>query len=266
MTRIIWITDPHLNFVRPLAVREFLDDVAEREPAAVLIGGDIGEAHNVVAYLEQVDELWQRPVHFVLGNHDFYRGSIAGVRREIDRLCERRPLLNYLSHRGVVELTSKLGLVGHDGWADARVGDYEHSYIMMNDYKLIAELSPHSKEQRWPVLRSLGDAAAAHIRHVLPQALKRFDDVLLLTHVPPLRAACWHEGRPSDDEWSPHFVCQAVGEAILEIMTSAPTKRLTVLCGHTHSGGETDPLPNVHIVTGPAAYGFPAITREFEFE
>ena len=144
MTRIIWITDPHLNFVRPLAVREFLDDVAEREPAAVLIGGDIGEAHNVVAYLEQVDELWQRPVHFVLGNHDFYRGSIAGVRREIDRLCERRPLLNYLSHRGVVELTSKLGLVGHDGWADARVGDYEHSTIMMNDYKLIAELSARS--------------------------------------------------------------------------------------------------------------------------
>ena len=52
-----------------------------------------------------------------------------------------------------------------------RLGKYEKSYVMMNDYRLIAELAPLSKEARWPVLKKLGDEAAAHIRRVLPIAL-----------------------------------------------------------------------------------------------
>ena len=72
---------------------------------------------------------------------------------------------------------------------------------------------------------------------------------MLLTHVPPVREACWHEGQLSDDQWAPHFTCLAVGEAILDVMAGHPDKRLTVLCGHTHGQGETQPLPNVQILT-----------------
>jgi hypothetical protein len=39
---------------------------------------------------------------------------------------------------------------------------------------------------------------------------------------------------------------------------------LTVLCGHTHSAGESQPLDNVLILTGGADYGRPAITRTFD--
>jgi hypothetical protein len=158
-----------------------------------------------------------------------------------------------------VELTPQVGLIGDDGWADARLGSYEQSFVMMNDYRLIAELAPYTKQSRWPVLKKLGDDAAEHIRRVLTQALEQFDRVILATHVPPLREACWHEGQHSDDEWAPHFTCKAMGDVILQTMTAWPQKHLTVYCGHTHSPGVCHPLPNIIIHTGGAKYGFPAV-------
>ncbi|MEQ8786469.1 MAG: metallophosphoesterase [Pirellulaceae bacterium] len=261
MTRVVWLTDIHLNFLDDQAIDAFLQSVRENSPAAVLISGDIGEAHHLEAHLERIDQSLDADVYFVLGNHDFYFGSIAGVRRIAQDVCRRRPRLHYLTESAWFPLSSEVGLVGHDGWADARIGDYEHSLVMMNDYKLIDELAGVNKMQRWPLLHALGDAAAAHIRRVLPEALARFPHVVLLTHVPPWREACWHEGQISDDEWAPHFTCQAMGEAILEVMESRADQELTVLCGHTHGDGETRPLANVHCITGGAEYGAPRITR-----
>jgi predicted phosphohydrolase len=239
--------------------------VRQARVEAVLLGGDIGEAKDVVRFLAAMDDCWQLPLYFVLGNHDFYFGSIAGVRDEIRELARQRPRLTYLSEARPISLTPRLALVGHDGWADARLGDYERSLVMMNDYRLIAELARFDKQQRWPQLMALGDEAAAHIRRVLPAALERHEQALLLTHVPPLREACWHEGRISDDQWAPHFTCKAMGDAILEVMRDFPSRQLTVLCGHTHGAGETQPLENVHILTGAATYGYPEITNILEF-
>lgn len=80
--------------------------------------------------------------------------------------------------------------------------------MILTDYALIAELAGHFRLDRRPMLQRLGDEAAAHIHQVLPEALARFGHVILLTHVPPLREACWHAGRLSDDNWVPHFTCK----------------------------------------------------------
>ena len=42
---------------------------------AVVITGDIGESPNVAAYLRELEQGLQRPIYFVLGNHDFDRGD-----------------------------------------------------------------------------------------------------------------------------------------------------------------------------------------------
>ena len=88
--------------------------------------------------------------------------------------------------------------------------------------------------------------------------------MLLATHVPPFREACWHEGQISDGEWLPHFTCKAVGDAILEIMRPATGRQLTVYCGHTHSPGICQPLPNVTVYTGGAIYGQPKVQQVIE--
>jgi 3',5'-cyclic-AMP phosphodiesterase len=262
--RLAWLTDIHLNFLNGSETNHFLSAVQASEADAILLTGDIGESRNVTALLEKLDDAWQRPIYFVLGNHDFYGGSIAGVRAEVTALGRRRPHLVYLTAAEVISLTGKVGLVGDDGWADARLGNYVQSLVMMNDYRLIAELAPLTKEFRWPKLKQLGDQAAEHIRRVLPEALDKYTEVILATHVPPLRDACWHEGQISNDEWLPHFTCKAMGDAILEIMRASPERKLTVYCGHTHSSGICTPLPNVTIYTGSAEYGLPSVQRVIE--
>jgi hypothetical protein len=48
-------------------VDRYLEMVREKAPDAVLISGDIGEATDVVGYLEQIDDVLQLPVYFGWG-------------------------------------------------------------------------------------------------------------------------------------------------------------------------------------------------------
>ena len=163
-------------------------------------------------------------------------------------------------------MTDETCLVGADGWGDGRLGDYHNSDVILNDWGLIEEFGgfDEDREERLAKLHALGDESAAHLRAVLPEALRRFRHVVVLTHVPPFREACWHEGRISDDNWLPHFTCKAVGDALLQAMTGSPGCRMTVLCGHTHGGGEAQVLPDLRVLTGNARYEQPVIQRILE--
>jgi hypothetical protein len=180
--------------------------------------------------------------------------------------CNSHSGLHYLTIEGASVLTPRVGLVGHDGWADGRLGDYQRSMVRMLDWKLIEEFSGRDAAERWTVLTRLADEAAAHIERVLPAALAGCDEVLLVTHVPPFLGACWHEGAISNDQWSPHFTSKAMGDAILRIMDAQPAKKLTVLCGHTHGEGEYEAADNVVVYTGGADYGSPRVVRIFELD
>ena len=261
MKHLAWMTDLHLNFVSPRHVEQLCRSVIDTGADAVLLTGDIGEAHDLESQLEALNAGIGLPIYFVLGNHDFYRGGIARVRAGIKALCARLPRLIYMSQAGVVGLTEDTGLVGHDGWADGRFGDYAHSDVLLNDYFLIEELTGLDSEARLDRLHALGDEASAHLRRGLLEALGRFRSVIVLTHVPPFREACWHRGQISDDNWLPHFSCQAVGAVLSEAMAAHPECEMTVLCGHTHSPGEALVLPNLRVLTGGAEYGRPEIQR-----
>ncbi len=258
---LAWLTDIHLNFLEPDQDRQFIVQLAATPAEAFLMTGDISHARDVPARLADLDEALQRPIYFVLGNHDFYGGSIRQVRQEVRQLCLERPRLHYLTGAMPIALRPAIGLVGHDGWADARLGDYEHSLVMMNDYRLIEELAGMNKRQRWPVLKAMGDQSAAELRESLAPALAEFPEVWVATHLPPLREACWHEGQISDDEWAPHFTCKAIGDLLLELAETHRERRIVVYCGHTHSNGVIRPLPNLTIHTGGAVYGQPRIEK-----
>ena len=263
MMRIVWSTDIHLDFVSQVGFDEFVERLRDAAPDVVLIGGDIAESRNVVEHLGRLDDCLPCPIYFVLGNHDFYHGSIAEVRYNVARFCEQREKLCYLTANQCVEIAGDVGLIGHDGWGDGRAGDYEHSEVMLNDYWLIEELAGLEPGERWTVLKQLGDEAAAAVRRSLSEALDRYRQVFFLTHPPPFREACWHNGAVSDDQWAPHFTCKAVGDALVEIASQHAEAELTVLCGHTHSPGEYRPLRHVRVVTGGAEYGFPTVNHVF---
>jgi 3',5'-cyclic-AMP phosphodiesterase len=264
MKRLAWLTDIHLNFLHQAGLKAFFTSLPEVD--AFVITGDIGEAHDVAAHLRSFAD--RGPVYFVLGNHDFYRGSIAGVREEVRGLCRDVPGLRWMPDAGVVPLTESTCVVGHDGWGDGRLGDYHGSDVMLNDFGLIEEFGGFGEDpaERLTKLHALGDEAAEHLRTTLPDALERFRHVVVLTHVPPFRESCWHEGAVSNDNWLPFFTCKAAGDALRDAMASAPHRRMTVLCGHAHGAGEVQILPNLRVLTGGAVYGEPRVQRVLEVE
>lgn len=258
---IAWLTDPHLNFAGISGAEALCAEVSRRGARALLVGGDIGEAPDLEGWLElMAQRMRPDPVYFVLGNHDFYHGSIASVRARCAELTEAVDNLWWLGAcPEPVALTAQTGLVGHDGWGDGRAGDVETSRVHLADFVCIQELRVCTHPELIARLAELGDEAAAFVRPRLRAALDEFAHVIVLTHVPPLRQAAWHEGGPSDDEWAPFFVCQAVGDVLLELAAQAPQVQITVLCGHTHSAGQVWAAPNVRILTGAATYRKPAL-------
>lgn len=257
--KLVWLTDIHLNFINSGELDNFCNKITSIHPDGVLIGGDIGEAPSLTNLLITLEQKLRCPIYFVLGNHDYYHGSIYDVRDQIQKVTENSSFLQYLSNTGIVRLTSNTCLLGHDSWADGGYGDYFNSEIMLNDYILIKELSNLDKQTRLSKLKQLGDEAAYFFREQLNQALLNFQHVLILTHVPPFIEACWHEGNLSNNDFLPHFCCKATGEVFIELMHKHPNQNLTIFCGHTHSSGMCQILPNIFVNTGGAVYGQPRI-------
>jgi 3',5'-cyclic-AMP phosphodiesterase len=267
--RLAWATDIHLDHASESARRRFCEFVKEQADALV-VTGDIAESHILGSALTALATLTERPVYFVLGNHDFYRGSIVGTRRHVDYVVGDD--LVYLSQVGVVELTPNTALVGHDGWADGRLGDLDGSEVILNDFLLIDELrcwrDSHTLDK--PVLRrlhgTLGDEAAGYLKSVLVPAAAKYPHVIVATHVPPFREAAWYQGRPSADDFLPFFACKAMGDVLLEVAQSYQGCQILVVCGHTHGGGELAVQENLHVLTGPAEYGRLKIEQVFSVE
>ena len=263
--RAIWLTDIHLEFLDDSAFSAFLRELGGKRGDAVLISGDIAQAPTVTGYLARMAHSLRIPIYFVLGNHDFYHGSISGVRQAVREMSAASPLLHWLSEGEPVRLDSTTCLVGHDGWGDARLGDCSGSTVSLNDFFLIRELAGLSPAARRRRLGELGDQAAEHLRRAVAEALKSAEHVVVLTHVPPFREAAWYGGRPSDPQWLPYFSCKAVGDVLYEAMQRRHGQRMTVLCGHTHGGGRSLILPNLETLTGPARYGRPVVQQVFEW-
>jgi 3',5'-cyclic-AMP phosphodiesterase len=269
--RLGWATDIHLNFLNAADCHQFIAPLREKVDALVTTG-DIAESNSIGKMLRQIDAWLERPVYFVLGNHDYYRGSVVDTRANVAEVTNGCKNLIYLSQAGIIELTSKTALVGHDGWADGRLGDLDRSEEILNDFLLIDELrcwkDPHTLDK--PALRRalqvLGDEAAGYLKGVLVAAVEKYPHVIVATHVPPFGEAAWYEGRPSSDDFLPFFASKAMGEVLLEAAQLHPKCQILVLCGHTHGGGELQVSENLRVVTGSAEYGSPQIQQILDVE
>lgn len=256
---LAWVTDIHLNFLDTSGIATFCQRIAAMGADGVIVSGDISEAHELATHLELLATHLARPVYFVIGNHDAYRGSIAGTKATATRVAASSQWLRYLPVSGVIPIDGVTCLVGVDGWADTRLGDWAESRVRLNDYLLIDELRGHTQAQLATVLQAISDAEAALARTLVRDALDRFKRVVFVTHVPPFEGAAWHEGKISDADWLPHFSSRSMGEMLLEEIDERSDRELLVLCGHTHGAGVYRPRSNVEVRTGGADYGAPEV-------
>lgn len=258
--RLAWLTDIHLDFVTTSAFEALCHEVAQTGCDAVLIGGDIATSRLLDRWLLKASAIIPCPIHFVLGNHDYYHSDIATVRQRIHTLTQDHPKLRWLAaHPHAVKLDATHALIGVGGWGDGRLGDYHNSTIRLNDHLLIRDLLLSDRDALLTQLKRLGAEAATTLAAQLDDALTWAEHVLVLTHVPPFHGACWYQGAISDPYWLPHFACKATGDVLLDRLQRHPNARCTVLCGHTHHPGRYQPLPNLVVHTGRATYKAPEI-------
>ena len=264
--RLVWATDIHLDCTDPDRAMAFFEAVNAAGGDFLLLGGDMSNAGSLSEDLTLLAEMLNQPGYFVLGNHDYYGSSIEGTRRLADGL--KSAGLHWLPACGGIELAEEVGLVGNGGWGDIRNGNRENSKVMLMDYFVISELKEvydtenddmtlrpqHALKEK---LRALGREAAECLRPQLLEAAARFQQVIVLTHVPPFPEAAWHQGAQSSSDWLPGFSCRALGEELYRVAGEYPDTEFTVLCGHTHGEGVARIRPNLVVHTQGAEYGFP---------
>ena len=109
-------------------------------------------------------------------------------------------------------------------------------------------------------MQKLADFDAQALQTSLAENLHSgISTVIILTHVPPFKESCVHKGEISSADWLPFFASKAMGNIILTAAQNNPAIDFLVLCGHTHSSGSYQALPNLLIKTGQAKYYHPEI-------
>lgn len=257
--RLVWLTDLHLNHVSDSVREQWFATIASHGQQGIVISGDISEGDDVVFQLHRLADRFAVPIYFVLGNHDFYGNRITRIRQNVIHATRQQKQLIYLTDSSPVELAAGQFILGDDGWGDATEGDFKNSYVQLNDFRLIDDFrltDPDAWQQR---LQALGKESAQRLEAKLNSLPSDSHQVLVVTHLPPLRAACWYEGRTTDDHWAPFFVCGQVGQVLIHAAKSNPDRQFTVLCGHTHHAGIANVATNLIIYTGAAEYGKPGI-------
>lgn len=265
--KLAWLTDIHLNFLDAKAREDFYQRVVDIGCDAVLITGDIAEAPSVVNLLMEMASYTRKPLYFVLGNHDYYRGEVDSVRAALSQITQTEPGFFWLPAAGIQPLDAETLLLGQDGWADARLGDVYQSHLKLNDSRFIVDLiqaETLGKSALVAKMQQLADDDAKSLQHDLADALSlQPKRLIILTHIPPFKDACFHKGKVSDDNWLPYFSAKATGDVLLAFAQMHPEIHCLVLCGHTHSEAFYQPLPNLMVKAGKAAYYHPEIQEVF---
>jgi predicted phosphohydrolase len=267
--KLAWITDIHLNFVDFDTKQKFYESLFVNAIDAIAISGDIDEALTLSNTLIEMTRHILKPIYFVLGNHDYYRGSVTGLRKEIKALCKKTSQLHWLPESKEIELTKSTALIGEDCWADGRYGDYASSQVVLNDSHMIKELyqgNKLGKYQLLEVMQKFADFDANRLKGNLELAVSKqeIEKVIVLIHVPPFKESCMYEGKISGDDYLPFFSSKATGDVLLEVAKKNPKIEFLVLCGHTHSKSYYNPLSNLVVKAGISEYRYPKIQEIIE--
>ncbi len=273
MIKLAVCSDIHLNFLNTDKVTQFAEKIFKAGPDAVLVTGDLSEGDKLIVHLSIMLAVVDKPIYFVLGNHDYWHSSFKKVQDALKALMTAEKRLVWLQGADPVLLTGKTALTGVDGWYDAGWGDWKKGGIFMNDWLKIEEFSagtymmPYGgmSHDRGSYISTSRKKAAEDTqigKELLDKAFAVRDHVIFATHVPPFTEVAKYRGRPTDTDALPYYTSRTMGNMLEEYAKSLPIeKSLTVFCGHTHDKAKHRVSHNLTVYCSPAEYGRPGISE-----
>ncbi len=264
--KLAFLSDLHLNFVPISVVNNLCVKIIANNPDVIVITGDTAEAPSLHVMLKHLADTIEKPIYYVHGNHDFYRGSFDAV-RQISTYNSTLPgAAKWIQGCGIVKLTDNSCLLGHDGWYDVRYGHFLSSHFELADFEYISDIKPIYRRDRLQIFfNKLGDEYADYIRKNIPLAAKDYKNIYFMSHIPPFAEAALYRGIPSPDYSVCFFACKAAGEALLDMREQFPNNNIYFLCGHSHDQAEVN-IDNLHVFTANATYGSPDVYKYIEVE
>jgi Icc protein len=268
MAKYAWATDTHLDFLGddPQRLIKFGESLLRDGPTGIFLTGDVSTARKLVYHLSVIEKVVQRPIYFVLGNHDYYGGTIEQVRKAMRELTNVSPYLRYMPTMPYYALSPMTAVVGHDCWYDALLGDPMASTFGMVDWTAIGDFIPvnGNKATIVTLARKLAHEGVTHVHNGIKAACRYHSNIVVLTHYPPFAQAHIHEGRPGDANAMPWFTCKMMGDMLMDAAKAFPHVNFTVLAGHTHGKADYKPANNLTVHVGASTYGAPQLQSTLE--
>jgi len=274
MANYVWCTDVHLDHFNDddEKLKKFAESLVEKGPTGVLITGDISVSPKLVYHLSVIERVVQRPVYFVLGNHDYWGADITKLRGTMKELTNMSSYLKYMPTVPYLALSQTTAVVGHDGWYDALYGDWKNSNLIMNDWYNTADFAPYvgpktprSYGAPRPVnvqgvvgeCQKLAHEGVTHIMNGIKQAVRYHKTIVVLTHFPPFEQAHVYNGARGDKYAMPFYTSKMLGDMLLDAARVYPDVRFEVFAGHTHGQYDGQIAKNLFVHVGGATYGRP---------
>ena len=270
--KLAWATDIHLDCVENSedAINKLRNEATSAD--VLVVSGDISVGHSIVKHLNLLENALQKPIYFVLGNHDYYFSDILSVRKRVADECRNLSFCKYLGAMPFIKLGPHSVMIGSDGWYDAYNGEPALSQFIMSDWIKIADFQPAIKNNFLgkqintdivsQIAREICKASVAHIVRGINAVSQRVDNIVIVTHVPPFKETYVSEKYKDipPSHVIPWYTSRTMGEMLKTAAKTYPHIQFTVLSGHTHSSFEGDILPNLHAKVGKSQYGAPQIS------
>ena len=244
-----------LNILSDLHLSFGAFDRPENDADVVILAGDISRPQAAVAWALG----FEKPVLYVLGNHEFYGGSIDGATDEFQRLCTGTHV-HLLDNSEIV--IGRVRFLGTTLWSDFGLfGELEKKTAAMAEARrLIRDFSRIRLVEAADTVFSPEDSAALFKRHAgwLDERLDSAHDgpTVVITHHAPSRRSI--HPRFADSLLNACFVSDA------ERLVGAD-RVLLWIHGHTHDS--FDYLVNgTRIVCNPRGYAKGGVNENPRFD
>lgn len=261
MTSYSWATDTHLDHLGndQQKLIAFAQSLIAGNPAGIFLTGDISVAKNLVYHLQVIEKVVQRPIFFVLGNHDAWGADIATLNNGMKELTNSSQFLRYMPTMPYYALSPSTAVVGHGCWYDAQYGDWQNSSMAMVDWSAIHDFIPvkGNKASIVGLARKLALEGVQHVHNGIKQAARLHKRIIVLTHYPPYPQAHLYQGKIGEPHAMPWYTCKYLGDVLTDASKAFPNVQFTVLAGHTHGKCDLQIAPNLTVHVGGAEYGAP---------